>query len=468
MSVKINEFPSSKEIQRVNALKQYHKLYDTSEQLSILKLHELIKKQYKNLADLVYLAHGIPARITEVYGDFVLGDVERLVIQAPAGASEDDQAWVEGVVYENDLKERMSDFAEDQSEFGFVVLLGYKDDENQYHMMSVPADQYFPQSDGSVVFITYRKDPANPTSKKLLAHTQHYQKGNGNVFIEHQAWRCNQTGVVIEAYPLEAMSALVGRTLVESETLDIDEIPVRQIDNGRRSKEGYGKSDYADIVPQLAEINERSTQVATQFLKNMDAKLAIPASSLEEDEEEGSTKVKHSEAFILESKEDPMPQYIINTNPLLNDAREHILSMMKFIEFMTGIPMWALTRTAAPQSVESLRIQLFPAMRKTSKKRAKLRRGVLDMLRIGAKMTSSSEELQKNDCIIKFSDALPVDEQVQVNVEAQKITSGISSRHSSLKRIENIDDEAADEELARIKNEDAIAGLGSVGSAPTL
>jgi hypothetical protein len=467
MAVKVNQFPQKHELERVNTLQKFHKLYDTSEQLKVLKLHELIKKQYKKVKDLVYLAHGIPARITEFYGDFVLGDVERLVIQAPT-ESETDQQWVEDVVFENDLKESMSDFAEDQSEFGFVPLLGYTDDDGKYHITEVAADQYFPQTDGSVIFITYKRDPAHPTGEYLLAHTQHYQMESGKAIIEHQAWRANKRGVVIEEYSLEEMGKLVGRTLEAKVTLDIDELPIRQIDNGRRMKSGFGKSDYYDICPQLAEINERSTQAATQFLKNMDAKMIIPASSLEEDEEEGKTTVKHTEAFVLENKEDPRPEYVTNENPLIDNALEFVMSEMRFIEWMTGVPMWALTKGAAPERVESLRIQLYAALRKTSKKRAKLRRGVLDMMRIGAKMTGQSEDLQSKDCIMVFSDPLPVDEQVQISVESEKIRSGISSRLSSMKRVENIDDEEAEAEMQRIAAEDQIAGIGNPENAPQL
>ena len=468
MSVKINEFPSVTERTRITTLRKYQMLY-ANEQFAVLGIHELIKKHYKNLKDLIYLAHAIPARITEFYGDFVQGDVDALIIRANT-ESQDDIKFVEDVVFENDLKESISDYAEDQSQYGYAVFLGWTDNDDNYHIDSVPADQYFPQADGSVIFATYKKDPADEDQKKLLLHTQHYQKDESGVFVEHQAFRTNNLGVGIEEYPLESMSKLVGRTLEAKETIEgVDEIPVRQADNGRKTRWGFGKSDYHDILPQLAEINERTTHVSTVFLKNIDAKMVVPAASLSEDEKTGEVKLRQQDVYITETKEDMIPQYITNTNPLLADMREHVAGEMKMIEWVTGVPMWAITKGGGQaEKVESLRIQLFSAERKSLKKRAKIKRALLDMFRFGAQMTSQSKELQENDIIIDFGDVLPVDEMSQVESESVKITSGFSSKRSSMMRVENYSEEEADEELEQIKNEDAIAGIGEAAEAPTV
>ena len=462
MTVKLNAFPSLPERNRIAALKKYRQLYE-NEQLAVLKLHELIRNQYQDAKHIIYLSHAIPARVTDFYGDFVQGDVDRLIIRAGTG-QQSDIDWVEDVVYTNELKEGMSDYAEDQSQFGFVVFLGWTDDESKYHIDSVPADQYFPQPDGSVIFATYRKDPDFPDSNRLLLHTQHYYKDGDTVKVDHQAFRCNEHGVAIEDYDLAKMGELLGRTLEATVTIpNITELPIRQADNSRRINGGFGKSDYHDIMPQLAEINERTTHTATQLLKNLDAKMVVPESNFDE---EG--KLTYKEAFAIESKDDPMPAYIINSNPLLTDLETHVMRELKFVEWVTGVPMWALTKGSAPERVDSLRIQLFAAVRKTAKKRSKIKRALQDMFRIGAKMTGQSEELQNSDVIIDFADILPVDELVQVQTESEKVRSGLSSRKGAMIRIENISEEDAEAELTNIRNEDQIAGIGGGGTPPAL
>jgi len=467
MAVKTTQFPSDAERTRITTLQKFQKLHD-NEQFAVLGIHELIKKHYKNLADLVYLAHAIPARITEFYGDFVQGDVDQLIIQAETGVAADED-FVDQVVYENDLKEKIGDYAEDQSQFGFVIFLGWVDEQNKFHIDAVPADQYFPQADGSVIFATYKKDPEDPDGKKLLCHTQHYTLTPTAVQIEHQAWYTNNLGVVTNPYPLEKMGTLIGRTLIPVETIDgLDEFPIRQADNGRKTKYGFGQSDYHNIVPQLAEINERTTHASTVFLKNIDAKMVVPASSLDEDEKTGEVKLKQQDVYITETKEDMIPQYITNTNPLLADAREHVATEMKFIEWVTGVPMWALTKGAQAEKVESLRIQLFTALRKTAKKRAKIKRALLDMFRLGAKMTNQSEALQTTDINIDFGDILPRDEMAMVNAESAKVTSGLTSRKHAMMRIENYTEDEAIAELKTIQSEDQIAGIGKQDNAPVL
>ena len=106
-----------------------------------------------------------------------------MVIEA-VGEKEEDNKFVNEIVERNDIKEKIYDWADDQSEFGFFILLGRVDDKNKYIIESVPQDQYFPQADGSVIFATYKRDPADQTGNRLLCFTQNYQIDNGIVLID--------------------------------------------------------------------------------------------------------------------------------------------------------------------------------------------------------------------------------------------------------------------------------------------
>lgn len=458
--VEATKFPSTTERERISTLRSYQKLYE-NEQLAVLGLHELIKKQYKKVADLVYLSHAIPARVSEFYGDFVAGDIENMIIAA-GNDSTDDEQFVTDIVYNNDLKEKIFDYAVNQSEFGFTVLIGRLDEEQNYIIEEVGQDQYFPQKDGSIVFATYKKDPADPSEKRLLLYTQHYRLDNGKVVIERQAWTTNDDGVAQDAYSLESMAKIMGKETIEvTTTLDnLDELPIRQVDNGKKTKWGFGKSDYVDIFPQLAEVNERSTQISTQLLKNLDAKLVVPSDALDE---EG--KLKEGDTFGLADKEQVIPQFVTNTNTMLTDANTHITNQLKFISFTTGVPMFELLRSAMPERVEALRMELFSAVRKTHRKRAKLARAIMDMIRIGFKMSGKTFD---QDPTVKFGDVIPTDDNIQANTESVKVTAGLSSRVSAIMRLENIDREAAEKELEDINNESTMAGAVDTTQPPVI
>ena len=49
MSVKVKQFPSETERETVATLKKFDMLYD-NKAMAVLGVHELLKKQYKNLA----------------------------------------------------------------------------------------------------------------------------------------------------------------------------------------------------------------------------------------------------------------------------------------------------------------------------------------------------------------------------------------------------------------------------------
>lgn len=454
--LKANSFPTLGERETIGTLGKFCKLYD-NDSMNVLGLHELIKKQYKKLSDLVYISHNIPAYISDFYADFVSGDIEDLQI-ALAEGDKGKQDELDEQIFENDLKEQINDWATDQSEFGFVPLYAYLDEEGLVRYENVPNDQYFPQQDGSVIIATYKKDPTDSLSKALVLLTQHFRMENGKCVIDRQAWKCDEKGINTQEWSLELWNSTFGKSYQKTDTLDIDQLPFVQADNGRKMKYGYGKSDYVDIIPQLAEINERRTHISTLLLKNLDAKMVLPP-TLKDDE----GNVKEFDTIFAENKDNDTARYITQDVTMISDAEEHIMSQIRIISTITGVPMWALTKGSAPERVESLRIQLFSAIRKTHRKRAKLRRAVQDLIHIGFKL--QGEELTA-DPIIKFGDVLPSDDLIAAETESTKVRSGLSSRLHSIMRLENVSEEDAQAELKQIQEEEKLAGAFDTSTPP--
>lgn len=449
-----NTFPNVTELTRISTLRNYEKLY-MNDQMSVLGLHELIKKQFKKTSDLIYLSHAIPARVSDFYGDFVAGDTEKMVITAGT-ENDQDEEFVDAIVYNNDLKEKISDIGTEQSEFGFAPLLGYLDEAGDYIIELIPQDQYFPQSDNSVVVATYRVDTRGTDSKKFVLLTKHYYLVGEDLFIDRQAWNCDEKGVAVSPVELSVMASIMGKVSIEPVTkiVGLGDIPIRQVDNTNRNKWGFGKSDYADIIPNLAEINERTSHVAVQLLKNLDAKMQLPSNLFNED---GS--VKPFENIAVDSKDSPDSKYITNSNTLMTEAGDHILRELKFISMVTAVPMFELLRTSTPETVEGMRMNMFSAIRKTNRKRSRVKRALNDLIRIGFKMSGKALE---QDINFVFSDVLPTNELQNAETESVKVTAGVTSKRSSIMRLEGVDESDAEEELKRIEQENRISGIGDV------
>lgn len=457
MPITPSKFPNEVELDRIANLRKYALLYENKHYV-VFGLHEFIKKQYKKAKDIVYLAHNLPAYVSDFYGDFVAGETDQMVINPPSDAPQEVKTFVEDTIFENDLKEKITDIGTEQSEFGFVALHGWLDESQVYHIDMVGQDQYFPQPDGSVIFLTYKEKTTNG-QKDIFALAQEYSIVNGNCQIVRTAWKCDGQGVLTEAINYKSYFVMFGGTeLPETELLQgMDDIPVRQIDNTRKGKDGFGKSDYVDIMPQLSEINERSTHVTTQLMKTLDAKMQVPSSMFDED-----GKLKPFETIAVNSKEDPEAKYITNSNPLLDNAEVHIERQLRTVSLLTAVPMWELLKSAMPERVESMRIQLFAAVRRTDRKRARVKRALNDMFRIGFKLKGITYD---KDMVFKFSDVLPTDELNETQIETSKVTAGLSSKQRAIMRLENMTEEEADAELTRIREEDTMSGM-NFGAPP--
>jgi len=454
-------FPNDVELKRIQTLRKYEKLHD-NDQESVLLLHRIIKDQFKSAIDIPYLAHAIPSRVSEFYSDFVQGEADRLRIEILNG-EQAEVDFLNETIDENDLNEAIADYAYNQSEYGFEVLLGYVKD-NKFYIQTVPKDQYFPQADGSVIFATYFTDPHDSApvvkDRKKILYTQQYRQDGTNVVIERKLWEVDTYGKASEELTL----AYAGITAPEEEKIEnLNRLPIVQIDNGRKTSWGFGKSDYADILPQLAEVNERRTHISTQLLKNLDAKLQLPKLEVLKDEK---GDLKPFDYFMPESKDDAEAKYITNGNPLLENTEIHIESQLKMISFTTCVPMFEILKGSMPERVESLRIQLFGAVRKTDKKRAQIIKGLRNILYIGFEMINSKEITGRIN--IKFSDVLPTDPLQDTQIETEQINAGVSSKKSAIKRLHNYTDEEAEAELEEIRNENIASGAVNPNNPPTL
>ena len=280
------------------------------------------------------------------------------------------------------------------------------------------------------------------------------------VLITRQLWDTDVYGVASQVISDLTVAGITDEPAEQIEGLK--QLPIVQIDNGKRTKWGFGASDYAQIIPQLTEINERASHEAVQLLKNLDAKLQLPSGSDLVDE---NGKVKAFEAIQVADKDTPDMKYVTNDNPLLTDLREHLIMEAKFIALVTGVPLFELLKSAMPDRVESLRIQLFRALRKTAKKRSKIKQAIKQLMSIAFQLKNT--EL-KSDINVRFGDVLPTDKFEEAQTEEIKIRSGMSSRFSAIKRVEGYDDNRVENELKLIQEENVRTGAVNPQNAPQI
>ena len=438
-------FPTVEDIRRLELIKKYSQLVD-NEQYATFGLNELIKKEMPTL-ETIYVSHAIPDKICDFYGDFVQGDVLDMVIDSDGDEAEKQK--VTDIVSSNDLKNSVYDYAYGQTAYGYVVLLGRIED-SKYIIDEVPQDQYFPQRDGSIILASYIKKPDAKTDKDLWLYKQQYKQGDtGNVVITRSLWEVDPSGYQLAQISLSAYDP----DLLEEEKLDIEDIPIVRIDNSKKRKK-FGVSDLHFITPQLAEINEKATQMSIQFLKNLSAKMTVPPELIDD-----AGNLKKFEAIGLENNDMVEPKYVINENPLLAECFTYIEKELNYISFITSVPLFELLSSSViPERVGALKLRLFQAIMKTNSKRSEIMKGVQYIIQCGLKLQGIQDP---SNIDIEFADVLPVDEAELVTVEESKLRNGLTSKRSAIKRLENYDDERVDEELRAIDNENKIEGINT-------
>ena len=463
--MKPKNFPNTTEIQRINTLGEFEKLADNNQE-PVLPLNDIITKQFKTNTAL-YISHALPAKITEFYSDLVHGDPERLQITT---ANEGVQDRIDEITQDNDVIERIGDWADDQSTFGYFVLYGYEDADQKYRIAQAYQDQYFPQPDGSVVFATYEKDQRQ-TDKDLndrdtVCYIQRYTLTNSGVEIKRGVYETiDGQKLKDNRLPDEQYLTPYFGTEAQENLAGLTELPIAQCDNTKPTRAGFGRSDYAPILPQLGEINESRTQVKVDLLKNTNAILerARAETSVGDDGVQ-----EQLDTIVLGDNQTPRAKYVTNDNPLLRNNEEHIKSQIEMLSVVTGVPLYELTGGNMPERVESLRIKLFSAIRKTNRKRAKIQSALKKMYRVGLAMKGQSVE--SFDFAVKFSDVLPVDELVTAQTEQTKLDSGMTSRVSAIRRVQGVSQEEAEAELEIIRTEERQDGRDVINSdnPPTL
>jgi hypothetical protein len=452
MALDKNDFPNINELAQIQRVRNLGKLYDGQQQ-DVLGLHSKISSQFKNEGDIPYIPFPFPARIADFYGDYIQGDPEKLQFIA---TEESGQERLDEVIKANNFESEVQNLGTRQSTYGYTVLSTYIE-ENNIRFQVISNDQYLPQPDGSIILVTYFK-----VEDEMYMLTRHYQYSDGGiVYIDRELFSAKGDGTVKEKMAgLDIANKYFGRIFEEQENLGTNIIPIVQINNQSPNNHDYPKSDFDDITPQLAEINERSTHIATQLLKNLDARIAVPdVPGIRDDD--GNEK---SWDTLFMKDDSKYPKYILNDNPLIPEAREYMMLQIKVISDSTGVPMFQLVKDGAmPDTVYGMKVKHWDADRKARTKRQNIADGVDRIVKAGFALKG---EDFKGDVRMNFSSILPTNDTELVKKESTKVGAGLSSKVSAIMRIENMTEGEAEDEVNRIKDENRIAGVSDTNNPP--
>lgn len=157
--------------------------------------------------------------------------------------------------------------------------------------------------------------------------------------------------------------------LPAEEDTGLDYLPVFQIDNFKTMKERFGISTYESVMNLFEEINDRITQISVQLIKHLNAKVAVGEGVLSKKGEMDSSQ----DIFLVE-KGDIVPQYITNSNALIEEGFKQIEGLIRQICTVTQTPVsfLGLEDKGGVEKVETAKLRMA-APQENQTQAAKLR-----------------------------------------------------------------------------------------------
>lgn len=233
------------------------------------------------------------------------------------------------------------------------------------------------------------------------------------------------------------------------EETGLDFIPIYAVNNVKTGRSAEGISDYDDLYTLFEELTRNQSQIATQLKKHASAKMAVPPGVLNE---QGKVRVENTEMFeIAKEGEDIVPQYIVNTNPLIDAAfkeQEKIIeAIARVADISTLLMDWNVTGGA--EKVGALKLRILPTLSKVKRKLRPYRRVITDMI-VDALAWEGTGQIQHSDLTIEFGDGLPNDPLEDAQVEALRFTAGNQTVRDSVRNLDGLEGEALDTKVAEI------------------
>ncbi|QGG47645.1 phage portal protein [Heliorestis convoluta] len=225
-----------------------------------------------------------------------------------------------------------------------------------------------------------------------------------------------------------------------------------------------GIDDVSEHKPLFDEINHRLSQIASILDKHADPAMAVPAGTLGEDERGNPIfRVGIDKVFEVMGKDEVIPQYI-TWDGQLQAAFTELEHLIKMLLINAEIPEIALGVGDAGTSGASglaIKWRLNSILAKINRKRQyydKALKRVLLLAQLLEKARQGKVDYEVTVPKVKFKDGLPDDELELANIMSIR-TSGkpTISQKAAMMWLDDLTEEQAEAELARMKTEEESA-----------
>lgn len=455
MSDITTQFPTNEDFNRVAKLNNYYNVFKGLHN-KVFKLKSYFEEDSKKKT-LLYLAYNVGQIISLTAADFLFG--EQLKIKT--NESEDQKPTedkINAIIQNNYLDEKLYQSAVMQDVAGFTVFAVRQKDKTAV-IEEIPYDNYYPDFTGvrlgeepRQIVIASFVDLVNPKNQKkeTFLYKQIHKLENSKGKIVHELWTTSPDMKQSEKTEL----ALFSTELPEEETTELDYLPIFQIDNFKTVKERFGISTYESVMNLFEEINDRITQISVQLIKHLNSKVAVGEGVLSKKGEMDSSQ----DIFLVE-KGDIVPQYITNSNPLIEEGFKQIEGLIRQICTVTQTPVsfLGLEDKGGVEKVETAKLRMAAFLKKIKRKQRAYEAKLIDILKTALFFEGAKKFPDSVDITFTWDLGLPRDLFTEAQTHQIMVESGIESKETAIRELKGIDGQTLQNELEKIAKQDEMS-----------
>lgn len=466
-SLGVSSFPSEEDRTRINTGHENEKifkglLYDYNGERGaflLKKYFEMDPEKGVVLALSINVARTIIAKTTRF---FIGGDMSFSISTENQTAKKDLQKRVDKIVKNSDLVNKLREEANALQTHGYSTMRAYKEDDEKVYIEGISYANTFPIYDFNgrlkeYILGKYLTKEDGPTVKNQYFYAQIYYFEDGTVKVAHNLY--SSSGYDIKEKVSfrelgEQYADLDGRI----DSSNLEEIPVKQINDIKLSSEYFATGVIHNIKSAVEEINDCLTRLSTQFIKHIQAKIAIPKSALKVDIDDNTGKeiIRSTNLEVIPvDVDDVIPQYITNSNPLIEQQFAEIEKLLDLIAASAEVPEKFVGREqkGGIEKVETKKLSMLEFLRKIEDYQESFK-VALETLFEAALILDGATIPDDFEIEIKFRDGLPIDKEAAARAHALEIDTRLKSQRRAMKEYNEFSEEQVEAELHQIREEE--------------
>jgi len=437
-------WPPPSEAERLERYAQNKLLFEGKHEQVFKDWIRLLREDQQATLEIVLNWH---KRLSTLFADLLLGEPPKITA-SDQGSPE--QKAVERVIEDNGLINVAYEVALDVSRYGTGLF------KVRYDGRAIIEGQQ-----PAIWFPVVAPDNVKDIQAHVLAWTyeEDTQERGKTVTKKYLKTEIHERGKITTVL-YELKDGMIG-ALLEQEEIEtgVDEFLVVPVNNILTTDRVTGLDDYSDLDSIIQELEVRIAQISRILDKHADPNMYGPDTALEQDPATGQWGYRGGGKYFPVGQGEQPPGYVTWDGQLEAAFKQIDLLMEQlYILSETSAAAFGQLKAGLAESGTALRRLMMAPLAKVNRIRMRFDPALKEVLWLASlleKAQGMTGAVVLENIHITWNDGLPDDDQELTQNETQRYTAGLTSLESSLKRLYGLEGEALQEEIERIRGEQA-------------